>query len=227
MQKRLIGLQGKTPIEFRILARNDENVLFYREVMESVPVELGHQIGCPLPPNMQLVRFERLKAATDVGEQIFELALVDHYAKRVVYYNKVIVLLHDPVLSEKPVTQLLIWRTPDPAYKTVISGIADRVFTDYLLEQYQVIMSDSPTAGQGLLFWERQILVALNHQVFVYYCPPLASKLQLIENLHFFENLQKEIWSSHNNDVQHIIIFSTNVLSSNLILEYLSMPKIS
>lgn len=135
-KKRLIGLQRKTPIEFRILARNDENVLFYREVMESVPVELGHQIGCPLPPNMQLVRFERLKAATDVGEQIFELALVDHYAKRVVYYNKVIVLLHDPVLSEKPVTQLLIWRTPDPAYKTVISGIADRVFTDYLLEQY-------------------------------------------------------------------------------------------
>lgn len=227
MQARLVRLQPKTPKEFRILARNDENVLFYREVMESVPVELGHQIGCPLPPNMQLVRFERLKAATDVGEQIFELALVDHYAKSVVYYNKVIVLLHDPVLSEKPVTQLLIWRTPDPAYKSVISGIADRVFTDYLLEQYQVIMSDSPTAGQGPLFWERQILVALNHQVFVYYYHPLASKLQLIENLHFFENVQKKF------GVAIIMTFNTlssslkTFLSSNLILEYLSMSKIS
>lgn len=52
--------------------------------MNSTPVELGNQIKCRLLPNIQLVKFERLKTTVDVDvdvdvdEPIFELALVDH-----------------------------------------------------------------------------------------------------------------------------------------------------
>ncbi|WP_421193934.1 hypothetical protein [Aeromonas jandaei] len=216
---KLIHLRSKITKEFRFLARGSENAQLYLDVMNSAPVEFGSQIGCQLPPNMQLVRFERLSAAADVGEQIFELALVDHYAKMVVYYNKVIVLLHDPVLGAKPVTQLLVWRTPDPAYKSVISGVADRVFTDYLLEHYQIIMSDSQQTGQGQFFWERQILVALGRQLYVYYYHLMNAKLQHIADRETFEQLQDVIWGDTDDHVQHLAIISKSPLPSGITVE--------
>ncbi|ELM3751215.1 hypothetical protein RYR31_002380 [Aeromonas dhakensis] len=172
-------------------------------------------MGFQLPPNMQLVRFERLNATTDEGKQIFELALVDHYAKRVVYYNKAIVLLHAPEIMVRPFVQLLTWRTPAPAYKSVISGVADRVFTDYLLENYQIVMSDSHKTGHGPLFWERQVLVALSHRLYVYYYQ-MDKPLQYIPNKESLENHLEVLRCNGDNLMHHVAIISKKPIQEHL-----------
>ncbi|MFV3352532.1 helix-turn-helix domain-containing protein [Aeromonas veronii] len=187
--------------------------------MNSAPVELGNQIGCLLPPNIQLVRFEQLKTTADVGGQIFELALVDHYAKRVLYYSQLIVLLNDPVLGAKPVTQLLVWRTPDPAYKSVISGVADRVFTDYLLENYLVAMSDNLQTGQGPQFWEQHILIALSHQLHVYCYQLMDTAPRYIPDKKSFEQLQDTVWKNTCDHDPILAIISKEPLATDLLHE--------
>ncbi|WP_421295706.1 hypothetical protein [Aeromonas sp. 604534] len=218
MLNRLVHLRPKNA---NTLARDADNAQLYLDVMNSAPAELGNQIGCLLPQNMQLIRFERARAIADVSEPIFELALVDHYAKRIVYYNQLIVLQHDPVLGSKPVAQWLVWRTPDPAYKALISGVAERVFTDYLLEHYQVIMSDSLQSGQGPQFWEQQILVALSRRLHVYSYQLMDTALQYIPDKKSLEQLQDTVWRNICDHEQIFAIISKEPLSTGLMVKNL------
>ncbi len=214
MSPKLIHLRSTHTEAHYVLTRNSENTQLYRDIVASAPVEFGNQMGCLLPPSIRLVRSDRLRTAADVSEQIFELALVDHYAKRVVYYNKVIALLNEPDLGAKPLAQSLVWRTPDPAYKSVISGISERVFTEYLLEYYQVIMSDSQQTGQGPFFWERQILVALSNHIYVYYYQTGAPLLH-ISDRESFERLQNALRDHPNDHMQNFAVISKQPLPAH------------
>ena len=69
----------------------------------------------------------------------------------VVYYNRVMIVGYID-LNARPVTQCLLWRTYDFKHGKVLQGVAGDVFFNYLLDQYQVIMSDNCQTGNGQQF---------------------------------------------------------------------------
>ncbi len=69
-----------------------------------------------------------------------QIALVSHLEQKVIYYNKLIIN-YDIALGCKPITQVLLWRTPDPRYRNIVRGLAEKVFFDYLLNNYNIIFS--------------------------------------------------------------------------------------
>jgi hypothetical protein len=93
-------------------------------------------------------------------------------------------------------TQWFVWRTPDPAYKALIRGVAERVFTDYLLEHDQEIISDSLQSGQGPPFWEQQILVALSRRLHVYSYQLMDTALQYIPDKKLLEQFKYTVWKN-------------------------------
>lgn len=170
----------------------------YLDVMNGKPLDVGQQIGLLLPSSMQLL-------SIDLGD-VAELALVDHATARVIYQCRLTFLPGDPVTGMKRAILSQGERSPEPAYKAVMSDAVDRVFTDYLVESYQIIISDDPRTGQGVFGWERLILVALDRKLHVYYCQQGAGQLQQIPDREAFEQLQGEIWGRLDDRERHLAI---------------------
>ncbi len=73
-------------------------------------------------------------------------------SQEVVYYNRVIIQ-PDVVLNCRPVTQILVWRILKREHRAVLRDLAGKVFFDYLLESYNVIVSDMNQIHDGISFW--------------------------------------------------------------------------
>lgn len=50
--------------------------------------------------------------------------------------------LNSTQLNTKPFVQLWTWKSPAPSYKVLTSAIAEHVFTDYLTERFNIIITD-------------------------------------------------------------------------------------
>ncbi|MDD2817130.1 MAG: hypothetical protein PHP00_15595 [Thiotrichaceae bacterium] len=121
-----------------------------------------------------------------------QIALVSHLEEKVVYYNKLIIN-YDIALSCKPVTQVLLWRTSDPRYRNVVRGLAEKVFFDYLLNNYDIIFSDNYQSIYGQRFWETCLLQAIDDGLYTYMYEQMSAKLVRLTR-ELFESKKVEIW---------------------------------
>jgi hypothetical protein len=167
----------------------------------------------PLPPSYRLIRIDGR-----LDDDKFEIALLDTATNAVVYYNRVIIV-GDIYLEAKPVTQCLVWRTTNYPHSEVLHGVAGDVFFKYLLEAYQVIMSDNAQTGNGQQFWLTQISRALYENLFVYYYDSMRCKLQLIGNEGALEELKSTMWGEDDSYCYQLAIISKVELPAGLEVE--------
>lgn len=136
MLKHLIQI-AKITADFSHLVETEQNLALYQ--LLSSGAEIVHEVdGLILPPGYRLIRVnDRL----GINAVHFKLALVNDVAKEVVYYNRV-VTHNDIELSCRPISQVLVWRTRKPQHTLILAGLATKVFFEYLIKRYDVVVSD-------------------------------------------------------------------------------------
>ncbi|MBE5213274.1 hypothetical protein IG611_01565 [Pectobacterium sp. A535-S3-A17] len=64
------------------------------------------------------------------------------------------------VPARKTCTQIMVWRTVQPQYRTAVNGLP-QLFFQYFLENYSIVVSDSEQTADGRRFWEGMIAWAI------------------------------------------------------------------
>ncbi|MGR5093868.1 hypothetical protein ACPV5O_25445 [Vibrio maritimus] len=127
----------------------------------------GKPVKCEavsLPLGCKLVRYDDSSAG-------FTLALINDLEKVVLYYCSVAHIV-DKSLKIDAVCQSRVWRNRmKPAYKRLTEGFVEQIFKLYLIENYNVIISDAYNTCGGLFMWQDQLGYAVQRQdrnVFLY-----------------------------------------------------------
>lgn len=77
-------------------------------------------------------------------------------------------------------------------------GWPEKIFFEYLLPTYHVIITDSQQSFDGRKFWMNRIANAFNRNLNVYYCDFSSNKLTKIEDSHHWVDFHRKtpyIWS--------------------------------
>jgi hypothetical protein len=140
-----------------------------------------HVKGFICPPGYELIR----TPDTSTG---FKVALLCHTTEEVTYLIDC-TILPDVHLNEKPVTQVLLWKSLIVQHDSVLRGLATKIFQDYLLDQYNIVASDGQHTTEGRTFWVRQIGLALYNNLYAYRydrthdkLTPILDPQEVIEN---------------------------------------------
>lgn len=185
--------ETKINTEFMFLLDEQQNAETYYKQIGGV--DISKSVSRPIPHGYSLVRSQ-----TDVG---FEISLLCHEKGRVLYYIKGVVL-DDVFLGGKPVTQVLLWRTNNTDYISVTSGLADMVFRELLLEQYNIVVSDSNQTLQGRGFWERQLDYAISYNDNVYRYDRISCELTPITDRNSISTNKADLWGD-SEEYEHIL----------------------
>ncbi|WP_413113403.1 hypothetical protein [Thaumasiovibrio sp. DFM-14] len=154
--------QTKITVDFGWLDNIQENTAKFSELKTAGfdASSIASKAKIILAPGYQMVR-------SDIDDMAFELALLCESTKEVVYYIKCQVW-GDVYLNAKPITQVLLWRTSNVVHRRITSGLAEDIFRGYLLDEYNIVASDSCQTREGRDFWVRQLGYALQFGEFVY-----------------------------------------------------------
>lgn len=147
---------------FTFLANSIRNRREYERASgNGKPVKCG---AVSLPLGCKLVRYDDSNAG-------FTLALINDLEKVVLYYCRV-VHVADKSLKIDAVCQSCVWRNRmKPEYKRLTEGFAEQIFKLYLIENYNVIISDAYNTYGGVFMWQDQLGYAVQRQdkhVFLY-----------------------------------------------------------
>ncbi|MFD0707243.1 hypothetical protein [Photorhabdus akhurstii] len=150
---------------FAHLNGSSDNHSLYTALMDGV--DITDQIkGLSLSPGYRMVRIDG-RFGNRISQSHFELALVNDVSKEVAYYNRM-VIQPDVVLNCCPVTQILVWRILKREHRTALHELAGQVFFGYLLESYNVIVSDMNQTHDGISFGQARMYDALAYNMHVY-----------------------------------------------------------
>ncbi len=174
--------QGKIDKEIGWLNNVTKNRNKYDEINSANLSNITGQAKLNLPPGYRLV----YRALDNLH---FQIALLCDTSKEIVYLIKC-EIWEDIYLNAKPVTQVLLWRTSVVSHRLVTSGIPEKIFSDYLLEQYNIIASDNHHTTEGRDFWVRQLGYALaSGEEYVYRFDRISCELtQLIDHATIRDN---------------------------------------
>ena len=172
--------------DFAFLAVGARNKSEYeRAAIQGVAVESEHLF---IPVGCKLVRYNDCAKG-------FCLALIND-AERVVLYYCYVVNVYDSELSIRGVSQALVWRNRmKPAYKKATQDFVAQVFNGYLIEHYNVIVSDVYHSYGGMFMWQEQLGLAIQRRdrnVFLY-DQLNASKTPITVDT--FDRFIDELWS--------------------------------
>ncbi|NOH82862.1 hypothetical protein F0249_03490 [Vibrio sp. 03-59-1] len=174
----------------------------YHEILKSDPQDITQQAKIMFPPTYQLVRVE-------LEDEGFQVAVLCGATEEVVYYIKCRVW-EDVVLDEKPVTQVLLWRTNLVEHVAATQGIAANIFRNYLLDQYNIIASDSCQTREGRDFWVRQLGYAIAFQEYVYRFHRVDCSLIRLEDPRAIASNACDLWGDDQDYENVLAIISKN-----------------
>lgn len=201
--------------QFSHLERTEDNSRFY-EVLSAAErlSDISADAQCVLAPGYRLLKVEhRLRLNGDE----FEIALLNDVDRSVVYYNKVsITAIVD--LNCRPATQNLVWRTTNARHDAVLRDTAKKVFFNYILQRYDVILSDNQQTGEGRHFWQRQMSYAIELGLHVYYYQMLTALLQSIPTQDALGDLRDKLWSEADEQQYHLALISRVELPAELLV---------
>lgn len=174
MPKNFINI-NKIAADFDHLNLSERNHELYLTLAQGE--EISHDVrGLSLPPGYRLMRVD---GRLPVPQTHFELALINTVSEEVVYYNRVVTQV-DQALKRRPVSQVLVWRTNKPQHTIVQSGMPTKIFYGYLIERYDVVVSDVNQTNAGMSFWMRRMYEALEYKMHVYAYDVMSGELQTI-----------------------------------------------
>ncbi|MBJ3779349.1 hypothetical protein JFY47_02250 [Enterobacter asburiae] len=202
MPKNLIHID-KIAADFSHLVEADRNHALYLSLVGGV--EVAHDVReLVLPPGYKLVRVDR---RLDVPQEHFELALLNEVTEEVVYYNRV-VTHNDRALNCRPVSQVLVWRTRKPQHNVVLAGIPAKLFFGYLIERYDVVVSDVNQTNEGMSFWLARMYEALGYGLNVYAYDVMSGELKTIGAEDDVGKYQMWLWGDVDNYQHRLAIIS-------------------
>lgn len=204
---KLIVRQTEIRKAFRHLSVQEANTRLYEELMaqpDNLITEIHAEARCIMAVGYRLLRID---SRDGPDQDTFEIALVNDVIKAVAYYNKVVVApLID--LHCRPATQNLVWRSTDAQHAPVLRDVAQNVFFNYVLEHYDVILSDNHHTGEGKHFWQRQMSLALAYDMHVYYYQMLTATLTAIPDQAALSALEDELWGTDDAQEYHLALIS-------------------
>jgi len=180
------------------------------------PTDLAPLLAHEVPAGYRLVRIDnRLEP---VAHERFEVALLCDTTHRVAYYNQVIVTGYQD-LNHRPATQVLVWRSTAFQHEAVLHQLARAVFFDYLLENYDVLVSDNQQTYEGQRFWLTQMSRALGLQLFVYHYHLISTELVQLRQETDIQALRAVAWGGEQDHAHHLVIISKLELPAQLNVE--------
>ncbi|UVL19639.1 hypothetical protein LOY44_01605 [Pseudomonas sp. B21-044] len=200
---------------FAHLEKTADNTAFYEALTGVQHIhEIAAEAQCLLAPGYRLIRVDHRKRPTS---DEFEIALVNDLERSVVYYNRVVI---SPIVDLKcrPATQNLVWRSQDAQHLSVLSPVAQKVFFNYILEKYDVIVSDGQQTHQGKFFWQRQMSQAIAFGLHVYYYQMMTAKLEPILSQADLNALKDQLWSEDDGQEYHLALISKVELPAELLI---------
>lgn len=178
--------QNKISVDFGWLDNTAENKAKYSALLELDLSDVSATAKVALPPTYRLVR-------ADIDTESFEIALLSDSTNEIVYYIRC-KLWEDVYLNNKPITQVMLWRTSNVSHRRITSGITEDVFRNYLLDEYNIIASDSCQTREGRDFWVRQLGYALQFGEYVYRYDRLACELLQISDHAVIRDNSCDLW---------------------------------
>ncbi|MBD2779792.1 hypothetical protein [Xenorhabdus szentirmaii] len=208
MPKRLINPEKINEV-FAYLNESSDNHTLYTSLMEGENV--ASQIkGLLLPPGYRMVRVDD-RLADKISQSHFELALINDISKEVAYYNRAIIQ-PDAMLNCRPVTQILVWRIRTPQHRAALRDLAGKVFFDYLLERYNVIVSDMNQTNDGMSFWQGCMYDALMYNLHVYTYDMITCELRKILTQDDVSRQEMWLWGAPEHHQNRLAIISKSEL---------------
>lgn len=140
--------------------------------------------------------------------------LVDHSdnkTPKLVYAMQFKVAFHK-FIGRQCAQQIAVWRDPT---SLATKGLARHVFTDYLLQNYKTVITDSVQTPDGQRFWDERIAESLNEGMYVYYVNLLPTReIVNIESVEQYKKIKnsKEIWGDETKHQARRIIITTSPL---------------
>lgn len=163
----------------------------------------------PMVPGYRLLRIDgRVKSPV---LPTFEVVMLCDTTKQLVYYNRVLVTSISD-LNIKPATQSLVWRSRQDQHDTVLHKIAANVLNNYILNDYNAIVSDGNQTSGGKFFWESQISTAMARGNNVYFYKMMSAELERINNEGEFTLLKDFIWGDVADLEHNLVIISKDEL---------------
>ncbi|CDG16504.1 hypothetical protein [Xenorhabdus doucetiae] len=208
MPKRLV-IPEKINEVFAHLNESSDNRTLYASLMDGEDIAI-HIKGLSLAPGYRMVRVDN-RLADKITQSHFELALINDISKEVAYYNRV-VIQPDIELNCRPVTQILVWRIRTPQHRAVLRDLAGKVFFDYLLEHYSVIVSDMNQTNDGMAFWQDRMYDALVYHLHVYAYDMITCELRKILTQDDVSRQERWLWGDPEHHQNRLAIISKNEL---------------
>ncbi|TDB44107.1 hypothetical protein [Photorhabdus luminescens] len=208
MPKRLVNPEKINEV-FAHLNENSDNHTLY--IALSKGIDITDQInGLALAPGYRMVRVDG-RLSDRISQSHFELALLNDVSKEVAYYNRV-VIQPDVVLNCRPVTQILVWRIRTPQHRAALRDLAGKVFFDYLIDQYNVIVSDMNQTTDGMAFWQDRMYDALAYNMHVYAYDMITCELRKILTQNDVSRQESWLWGDPEHHQNRLAIISKNEL---------------
>ncbi|MEO8643093.1 hypothetical protein [Pseudomonas sp.] len=212
---RLIVKDSEVVKIFAHLMVREENARLYDSlVLAQACSDISADAQCILAPGYRLLRIDhRERPSSDR----FEIVLVNDLLKSVVYYNQV-VISNIVDLNCRPATQNLVWRSADSRHSAVLRDVAQKVFFNYILNRYDVILSDNQQTGEGKFFWQRQMSNALALGLHVYYYQMMSASLVDVPDQDALDGLSDKLWSESDDQQYHLALISKIALPAGVSL---------
>lgn len=206
---RLIVKDNEVIQLFSHLMVREENARLYDSLVGAENcIDISADAQCVMAPGYRLLRVDH---RTRPSSDRFEIALVNDVLKSIAYYNQVVITgIVD--LNCRPATQNLVWRSTDSRHSLVLRDVAQKVFFNYILNRYDVILSDNHQTGEGKFFWQRQMSTALALGLHVYYYQMLNASLVEIPDQDALDGLADQLWSENDDQQYHLALISKVIL---------------
>ncbi|AYC20058.1 hypothetical protein DZA65_03183 [Dickeya dianthicola] len=194
---------------FAHLNETPDNRALYSELASGNEVTADVR-AISLAPGYRIVRVDDRKK-DEIPQDHFELALVNDLTEEVVYYNRVIIQ-PDSFLNCRPVTQILVWRTQKPKHRAVLHDFAGIIFMNYLLERYDIIVSDRNQTHEGMSFWQARMYDALALGLHLYAYDMITCELREMKNESDLEKGETWLWGDKDHFQNRLAIISKHEL---------------
>lgn len=149
---------------FAHLSDPDQNREEFDRLEQFDSRDLSAEIGLTMPEGYELRIIEHFNEHTEL-----EIFVLNRAEKRVAFFNRVekTDITLDRINPNKPVKQSMIWRQIRGDDAKATRDITEAVFFKKLVQEYNIVVSDSEQTRDGKRMWESLLYTAMKNPKFV------------------------------------------------------------
>lgn len=176
-----------------LLMRTADNAAFYTALTRAEGMhEISDKAAFGGESPYRLIRVDGRFEKADDDE--FEIALIDDAESSVAYYDKVTVV-HLPEISSRRIAHSRIWRSASYRHSLALRDILQKVLFGYLVQEYDVLISQGPASWESEFYWYRKVSCAVEAGLYVYVQDLATEELRPIPTQSALNEIQDRSWS--------------------------------